>query len=309
MSDPITIFDRATVRRHRDRAAPLLDDSGFLFREVADRLADRLDDMVRDFPVALDLGARDGMLRPLLLGRRGIETLIHADLSTAMIDRASGPRLVCDEEFLPIAPASLDLVVSNLSLHWVNDLPGTLIQLRHALKPDGLLLASMFGGETLKELRQSLTEAEVEVEGGLSPRVSPFTDVRDAGMLLQRAGFALPVIDADVITVSYDSPLKLMADLRAMGESNAVAERRKGFTRRTTLLTAAQKYMETHAGPDGRAPATFQVIWIAAWAPSADQPKALKPGSAAHSLAEALKDAQEPPGPKTPGFDEDAGTH
>ncbi|MGC2854528.1 methyltransferase domain-containing protein [Novispirillum sp. DQ9] len=293
MSESMIVFDRATVRRHRDRAARGLDTFGFLFDEVADRLADRLDDVTRSFPLVADLGGRTGSLARLLTGRKGIETVVTCDISPAMAAAAPPPAVVCDEEFLPFAPGSLDLIVSNLSLHWVNDLPGLLVQARRALRPDGLFLAAMLGGDTLRELRDSLAEAEIEGEGGLSPRVSPMADVRDCGGLLQRAGFALPVVDSDTITVTYETPLGLMRDLRGMGESNAVAERRKGFSRRATLLDAARRYADKHADAEGRVPATFQIIWLTAWAPSADQPKALKPGSAVTRLEDALKAAEQ----------------
>lgn len=289
MSESMTIFDRASVRRHRDRAAAGLDGYGFLFDEVADRLADRLDDVTRTFPVAADLGGRTGTLARTLTGRKGIETLVTCDISAEMAGRAPAPAVVCDDEFLPFAPASLDLLVSNLSLHWVNDLPGLLVQARRALKPDGLFLAALLGGETLRELRDALAEAEIEGEGGLSPRVSPFADVRDCGALLQRAGFALPVVDSDTITVSYETPLALMRDLRGMGETNAVIERRKTVSRRATLLDAARRYADRHTDAEGRVPATFQVVWLTAWAPSADQPKPKKPGSATIRLEDALK--------------------
>lgn len=284
------IFDRATVRRHRDRAARRLDQYDFLFRETASRLADRLEDVARDFPLVADIGCHGGELSDAIRGRRGIETIIHSDLSPAMARRAGGVALAADEEFLPFAEGSLDAIVSNLSLHWINDLPGALIQIRRALKPDGLFLGAMLGGETLYELRQCLTHAEVQVEGGLSPRVSPFTDSRDLGALLQRAGFALPVVDSDIITVRYENPMRLLDDLRGMGESNAVAERRKGFTRRATLLTALQRYLhEYQDAEDGRVLASFQVLYIHAWAPHESQQKPLRPGSAAHRLADALK--------------------
>lgn len=292
MSESMIVFDRATVRRHRDRAAAGLDGYSFLFDEVADRLADRLEDVTRTFPKAADLGGRTGGLARLLTGRKGIETMVTCDLSEGMARRAPAPAVVCDEEFLPFAPGSLDLVVSNLSLHWVNDLPGLLVQVRRALKPDGLFLAALLGGETLRELRDALAEAEIEGEGGLSPRVSPMADVRDCGALLQRAGFALPVVDSDTLTVSYENPLNLMRDLRGMGETNAVHERRKTVARRATLLDAASRYMAGHADEEGRIPATFQIIWLTAWAPSADQPKALRPGSATTRLEDALKAAE-----------------
>jgi SAM-dependent methyltransferase len=288
LPDALAVFDRATVRRHRDRAAADFGRFSFLHEEIADRLVDRLDDTLRDYPLALDLGCHDGALARRLPGRKGIETVISADLSPAMAALAPAPALAADEEALPIAPGSVDLVVSNLSLHWVNDLPGALIQARMALRPDGLFLAAMLGGETLKELRDCLAQAEMEIEGGLSPRLSPFAGVRDAGALMQRAGFSMPVVDSDLVTVTYDHPLKLMADLRGMGESNAVAERRKGFSRRATLMTAAGIYFETYADADGRLPATFQVIYLTGWAPAPTQPQPLKPGSATMFLGDAL---------------------
>ncbi len=288
MSESMAIFNRRAHRRHRDRAAGKLDDYDFLLAEVGERLADRLDDVKRTFPLALDLGCHTGSLGRLLGGRGGIKTLVQSDLSLAMARRAEGLRLAADEEALPFAAASLDLVLSNLSLHWVNDLPGALLQIRRALKPDGLFLAAMLGGDTLNELRHAFAEAEIAEEGGLSPRLSPLAGVRDLGGLLGRAGFALPVVDADTITVSYADPLKLMRDLRGMGESNAVAARRKSFTRRRTVMAAAEKYRDTFSDGTGRMPATFQVIYLTAWAPAPGQPKPLKPGSATLSLADAL---------------------
>lgn len=283
------VFDRATVRRHRDRAAPRLEGFDFLFREVATRLADRLGDITRTFPVAADIGCHGGTLADALnRDKAGIETLVQTDLSPAMARRAGGLAVAADEEFLPFGAHSLDAVFSNLSLHWVNDLPGALIQIRQALKPDGLFLAAMLGGETLHELRHCLTEAEVALEGGLSPRISPFADSPDVGALLQRAGFSLPVVDSDLITVRYQSPFRLLEDLRGMGESNAIAERRKSFTRRETLLNALARYQESFGGSDGRVPATFHVIYMHAWAPHESQQKPLRPGSATTRLADAL---------------------
>lgn len=271
MSESMTVFNRRVVRQHRERAARAGGDRDFLFREVGDRLLDRLDDVRRRFPLALDLGCRDGLLAGMLAGRGGIESLVQCDLAPAMAQGAArlGPALAADEEALPFADGTFDLVLGNLALHWVNDLPGTLVQIRRALKPDGLFLAALLGGETLKELRQALAEAELAEEGGMSPRVSPFADIRDAGNLLLRAGFVEPVADADRIVVSYGDPFRLMADLRAMGEGNAVREARKGFTRRATIAAAARRYAELFAGPDGRLPATFQVIFLTAWAPTA----------------------------------------
>lgn len=294
MPDALLVFDRRSVRLHRERAAARLPQHDFLLREIGERLVDRLDDVRREFPIALDLGCRHGALAGDL-AVRGVQTLIHCDLAYRMVRRAAGLRLVADEEVLPFAAASFDLVISLLNLHWVNDLPGALLQIRRALKPDGLFLAALFGGETLKELRRSLAEAEIAAEGGLSPRVSPFADVRDAGNLLQRAGFALPVADVETLTVSYADPFALLADLRGMGETNAVLERRKTASRRATLFRAVELY-EQFYGNEGRVPATFQVVFLTAWAPDASQPKPVKPGSAVARLAEALEAEEIPAG-------------
>jgi len=302
MSDTMNIFDRRLVRRHRDRAAAGLAAHDFLFRETAERLADRLDDITRKFPRALDLGCHGGEIAGAALGRRGgIETLVQCDLSPAMAGRAAAngsPTLAADEERLPFAPQSFDLVISNLSLHWVNDLPGCLLQVRQCLKPDGLFLAAMLGGDTLAELRQALTEAELAETGGAGPRVSPFADLRDATGLLQRAGFALPVGDAERIEVSYPDPLALLRELRAMGESNAVRGRRGGLARRETLLRALAVYEERHHDAAERVPATFEVIYLHGWAPHDSQQKPLAPGSAAARLADALGTIERPAGEK-----------
>lgn len=293
------VFNRRAVRRHRDRAAATLAGHDFLFVEVAARLAERLDEVRRTFPVAVDLGCHTGQLGAALQGRGGIGTLIQCDLSPAMAARAPGLRIAADEEVLPFADASVDAVFSCLGLHWVNDLPGTLAQVRRCLRPDGLFLAAMLGGETLRELRRALADAEIAEEGGLSPRVSPFADVRDVGGLLQRAGFALPVVDSETITVSYPDSLKLMADLRGMGEANAVLERRQTFLRRATLAAAGARYRALYAGADGRLPATFQVITLTAWAPHASQQRPLRPGAARARLADALGTREIPAGEKT----------
>ncbi len=291
MTDSMNVFDRRLVRRHRDRAAETLDGHDFLFREVAERLADRLDDVTRQFPRALDLGCHGGEIAANLRGRGGIETLIQCDPSVAMARRAAGNgslTLAADEELLPFAPASFDLVISNLSLHWVNDLPGCLLQVRDSLKPDGLFLAAMLGGDTLQELREVLMEAELSESGGVSPRISPFADLRDAGGLLQRAGFALPVVDGDRLTASYPDILKLMRDLRLMGEGNAGQARAGRGLRRATIARADELYRQRFGDMDGRLPASFQIIYLTAWAPHADQQAALRPGSARGRLADAL---------------------
>ena len=287
----MNVFDRRLVRRHRDRAAAQLDGHDFLFREVAERLADRLDDVTRKFPLALDLGCHGGELADVLGPRGGIETLVQCDLSPAMARRAARagrPTIAADEEYLPFAPRAFDLILSNLSLHWVNDLPGALIQIRQSLKPDGLFLAAMLGGGTLDELRQALLEAELATAGGASPRVSPFADLRDAGSLLQRAGFALPVVDGDTVTVAYRDIATLMHDLRGMGETNATHGRPRGLARRAVMAAASDLYRERFADRDGRLTASFQVVYLTAWAPHDSQQQALRPGSARSRLAEAL---------------------
>ena len=291
MTDSMNVFDRRLVRRHRERAAAHLDGHDFLFREVAERLADRLDDVTRKFPRALDLGCHGGEIAAALGGRGGIETLVQCDLSAAMARRAAAngrPTLAADEELLPFAPESFDLVISGLSLHWVNDLPGCLLQVRQCLKADGLFLAAMLGGDTLCELRQSLMEAELAEAGGVGPRVSPFADLRDAGGLLQRAGFALPVVDGDRLTVNYADVLKLMHDLRGMGEGNAVQARPDRSVNQAIVARTDEIYRRRFGDADGRLAATFQIIYLTAWAPAASQQRALAPGSARARLADAL---------------------
>ena len=287
MSGPTRIFARARLARHRRRAAANFAHHDFLFRDIASRLKERLRDIDREFRSALDLGARC----PVLDGK----ALLTADLDPAL--RGKAERFVAlDEEYLPIAKGTLDLVVSNLCLHWTNDLPGALLQIRQALKPDGLFLAAMLGGETLKELRAVLTEAELELTGGAAPRVAPFADIRDAGSLLQRAGFALPVTDMDTITVTYENAFTLMAELRGMGEANALAETPAAVPMRALFPKAAAIYHDRFAATDGRISATFQIIYLHGWAPDASQQQPLKPGSAENRLAEALNSLEIPAG-------------
>lgn len=288
------VFDRAAVSAHRDRAAKKsLAEHDFLFMEAAERLCDRLDDVKRKFDTALDLGCHGGEVAKNLGTRGGIKSLTQTDISPAMAALAGQnghQTMVVDEENLPFDEGSFDLVLSNLSLHWVNDLPGALIQIRKCLKPDGLMLASVFAERTLWELRESLMGAEIEIEGGMSPRVSPFATVQDLGSLLGRAGFALPVLDTDTITVSYPDAFKLMADLRGMGENGAVSGRRKSFTRQDTILRACAYYQEKFAGEDGRVPATFDIVTMTAWAPGPNQPQPLEPGSGEVNLSLVLGD-------------------
>ena len=289
LQGPPKIFDRGAVRCHRDRAAAELFKFDFLIREVADRLADCLLDIKRDFPVALDLGCHGGQLARILAGRGSISQLVQCDLSVAMLSRAEGLRLVADEETLPFANQSFDLVLSALSLHWVNDLPGCLTQIRRTLKPDGLFLGAIMGGGTLYELRQALLTAEMETLGGASPRVSPFVDARDASALMQRVGFALPVVDTERIVLSYEDPFAMMAELRGLGESNAVVERQSRFTRRALMASAARHYHTKHAGEDGRIPATFQIVTLSGWAPHDSQQRPLQRGSGRTPLSDVFE--------------------
>jgi NADH dehydrogenase [ubiquinone] 1 alpha subcomplex assembly factor 5 len=287
--DRATVFDRSALRRQRERTAPHLDGYDFLIREVAERLRERLGDVRRAFPLALELGCHTGQLGHVLRDRKAIGRLIQTDLSLAMAQRADGLRLVADEEALPFGAEVFDLVLSCFSLHWINDLPGTLAQARYALKPDGLFLAAMPGGTTLHELREAVMRAEIELEGGAGLRVSPFVDLRDAGSLLQRAGLAMPLVDVETITVTYEHPLKLMQELRGMGEANALTERARRPLRRSTLLRAAEIYHELFADVRGRIPATFEILMLSAWKPDPGQPQPIRRGSGRVGLAEALE--------------------
>ncbi len=288
MDGPVRVFDRGLVRRRRERAAAGLPGADFLVREVGDRLVERLGDMRREFGTALVRGGHRGRFSDRLAAQPSVGGLVVTDPSLAMLEGCPGQRIVADEEALPFGADRFDLATSVQLLHWVNDLPGTLAQLRYTLRPDGLLLLALPGGETLAELRAALLDAELEVEGGAGPRVSPFLDVRDAGALLQRAGFALPVVDVDRLRVSYPDPLALLRDLRAMGETNALVERRRGL-RRETLARALSLYAERHGeGADGRVTATFDIVFLTAWKPHPSQQRPLRRGSGQVDLAQAL---------------------
>ncbi len=254
---------------------------------MAAELGERLDAVVREFGCAVDLGTPTDAVRHVLADSGKVGTVVAAAPAVAANDTAFA-RVAVDEEALPFADNSLDLIVSSLALQFVNDLPGTLIQARRALKPDGLLLATLVGGDSLSELREAFAAAESEVEGGISPRVAPFADVRELGALLQRAGFALPVIDSDRVIVRYDSVMALMHDLRRMGATNALSERRRTPLKRATLQRVVEIYAERFADADGRLRATFEIVWLSGWAPHESQQKPLRPGSAAHRLANAL---------------------
>ena len=274
-SDPTAapqLFDRSLLRARMDRArraGPVT----FLLDRVVEDMADRLQAVTRSFSDAAEIWSPGELLRKPTADR--FKTISRVDFQ--------------ETETLPLPPESIDLAVSALALQFVNDLPGALAQIRRALRPDGLLLAAMVGGDTLTELRQSFAAAEAECEGGVSPRVAPFADLRDIGSLLQRAGLALPVTDVDRVVVRYDSAFALMADLRRMGATNILIERRRTPTRRATMLRMAQIYAERFADPDGRIRATFDIIWLSGWAPHDSQPKPLRPGSAKASLEAAVK--------------------
>jgi SAM-dependent methyltransferase len=302
MSGPPRLFDRARHRRRLARAAPRYADASFLKARAAEDLVERLAAVNRDFQVAVDLGARDGSFRRALAASEAaakLEWLVETDLAPAMLRGRPGARLAADEERLPFASASLDLVVSSLALHWSNDLVGALVQIRQALRPDGLFLGAILGGATLTELRQALTAAELEVRGGAGPRVSPFADAYDAAGLLQRAGFALPVADVDKVSVRYDHLLALLADLRAMGETNVLVEGAEAPLTRAILLRAGEIYAQRFS-EGGRLVATFEILTLTGWAPHQSQPQPLRPGSAKTRLADALgtreRSAGEQPG-------------
>ena len=281
---PSDIFDRRLLRKRRDRAAARFADFDFLINEMTERVVERLADVRRSFGTTLVLGCHAGQVAARL-PQAQVGEVTQADLSPAMVAQVGGTRLVLDEERLPFGFDRFDLVIAVGNLHWVNDLPGTLIQIRYALKPDGLLLAAMPGGRTLHELRACLAEAEVQAGAG---RVGPFIDVPDAGDLLRRTGYALPVADIDTLTVTYGHPLKLLQDLRGMAESNVLTEGARASLGRRTLLETCRLYQKDHADEKGRVPATFQLLMLAAWCPGPGQPKPLRRGSGQASLADIL---------------------
>jgi len=287
MAEGPLIFDRALVRARRRRAFAA-GPATFLLDRVALDLADRLATVLRRFELALDLGTPGEVVRAALARAGSVGTIIAAGAAPDLAAARRGRSVVADEEALPFAEGAFDLVVSALALQFVNDLPGVLVQIRRALKPDGLFLAALLGGATLTELRQSFAAAESEIEGGVSPRVAPFADLRDLGALMQRAGFALPVADADRLTVRYDSAFALMRDLRRMGATNALVDRRRAPLRRATLMRMAEIYAERFADADRRARATFEIVWLSGWAPHPSQQQPLKPGMAKTRLADAL---------------------
>jgi len=292
------VFDRRLLRAHRARAAAL-GPSTFLLERIAEDLSDRLAAVLRRFDRAVDFGTPTDAVSRVLAASGKVGAVIRAaDGCYAQSLDERSLALVADEEALPFRDGALDLLVSALSLQFVNDLPGALVQIRRALKPDGLFLAALVGGDTLTELRQAFAAAEAEIEDGISPRVAPFADVRDIGALLQRAGFALPVTDVDRVTVRYASPIALMHDLRRMGATNPLAERGRRPLKRKTLRRMLEIYAERFADRDGRVRATFEIIWLSGWAPHESQQKPLAPGSARQRLADALGVKEVPAGDK-----------
>lgn len=296
--DAPIIFDRDLLVRRRNRASADAGRFAFLLDRAAEDICDRLSIVQRRFERAAVIGAHHGFLGRRVRALPNVGWAVETDSAAGMLARCDRPKVLADEELLPFRDCALDLVVSALALQFVNDLPGALVQIRRALKPDGLFLAAMIGGRTLVELREAFLVAEAAIEGGASPRVAPFADVRDAGALLQRAGFALPVADADTIDVTYATPLDLMRDVKGMGASNMLVARRRVPLHRATLLRAMEVYAERFSAADGRVHATFEIITLTGWAPHESQQKPLKPGSARARLADALRVPERPTGEK-----------
>jgi len=287
---PPQLFDRQLLRRRRNRAAGSIQSYNFLVQRAFDDIGDRVEGVMRDFDTTLILGGGPGLRDELRQRHAGTKAghVIQSDIAPAVAARLDGPALALDEEALPFSDASLDLILAPLGLHWTNDLPGVLVQLRRALRPDGFLAAALLGGNSLTELRQSLMAAEAELTGGAHARVSPLAGTFDIAALLQRAGFTMPVADIDRVTVRYDNAFALMADLRGMGETSILADRPRTPATRALFVRTAEIYAERFSDPDGRIRATFEIVHAAGWAPHPDQPKAKRPGSASVRLADAL---------------------
>jgi SAM-dependent methyltransferase len=286
------LFDtELSIARKRRALAQAVPGADFLMERAAEDLGERLSAVERRFTKAVALYCVTPAARDAVLATGKAEEVIQIEADAAFL--ADSPGFVAEPEHLPLEAGSIDLAVSLLALQEANDIPGMLVQIRRALKPDGLFLGCMAGAATLFELRDSLLAAEVELHGGASPRVIPFTDVRDAGALLQRAGFALPVADVETVTVRYDNLFGLMADLRGMGATNALEARSRRPATRTLFARAAQIYAERHSDADGRIRATFSLVWMSGWTPDPSQQKPLKPGSAQVSLTKILGDVKD----------------
>ena len=287
---PPQLFDRRLLARRLDRAARGFAGAAFLKERVSEDMLETLSAINRHFDLSLDLGARGGVFGRMLAGSAvadKIGLLIEADLAPAMLP-GHGARLALDEEALPFGDDSLNLIVSGLSLHTVNDLPGVLVQVLRALRPDGLFIGALFGGETLKELRACLMEAEIEIRGGYGPRIAPFAESPDLIDLMKRVGYAMPVVDCDRVSVSYEHPLRLLADLRRMGETNVLTERPRKGLNKAILTRMCELYIERFSDSEGRVTATFEIVTLSGWKPHESQQKPLRPGSAKMRLADAL---------------------
>jgi SAM-dependent methyltransferase len=287
MPETPCLFDQLLLRTRLKRALKK-GAADFLLERVADDFELRLQALARSFDTVADIGTFGPHAALKLVASQRFKQIIRQAPLAEVLGTGAWQNIIGETSLVPFAPQSLDAVVSLLAFQWIDDLPGLLIQIKRALKADGLLIACLLGGQTLHELRESFARAEIECEGGLSPRVSPFADLRDIGALMQRAGFALPVVDTETITVRYQTPLALFADLRAMGGTNALIERRKTPLRRKTLLRALEIYAENYSDADGRIRATFECLWVSGWTPHESQQKPLQPGSAKARLADAL---------------------
>jgi SAM-dependent methyltransferase len=298
MTDERVLFDRTLLRRRRARFAHEIAAHERVLGHVAGEIAERVALMLRPFPLALDLGAYHGLLGRKVAELPSVGAMIYAESVFAFAALCPRPALVCDEDLLPFKEASLNLVVSGLALHRVNDLPGALVQIRRALCPDGLFMAALLGAGALKEIREALIAAEAETDGGASPRVSPFGDVREYGALLQRAGFALPVADVETLSVRYPSPREAMREVRALGGGNVLLARSRKPLSRHTLERAEEIYRARYGTSDGQVTASFEIVYLSGWGPDPSQQKPLKPGSAAQRLADVLGTAEQPAGDK-----------
>lgn len=300
LAPPPSLFDRARVTRNRDRASLQFEDYAFLKARESTQLFERLQDISRSFDRALDLGAHTGQASAAMLRTGKVKDILALEAAPGMLSqlRSVGFETIAgSEDRLPFQPGTFDLIVSVLALHWANDLPGVLSQIRSVLKPDGLFLGCLFGADSLMELRAALIEAESELIGGVSPRLSPLPGLQDIAGLLQRAGFALPVADRDEVVVRYSHPMKLLEDLKGMGEQAAFMPRegqaRRPLSRRL-LARMSEIYFDRFREPDGKVRATFKIIWMSGWAPHESQPKPLKPGSGKFSLADAVRQRGKP---------------
>ena len=266
------LTDRAALIRNRKRALHMNEPALFLHEAARDEIKDRLQLVNKSFK----------------------DIAVVSGFPDFWQDAFANATPVADDDTLDLAEGSMDLILHALCLHWANDPVGQMIQARRALRPDGLFLAVLFGGSTLNELRTSLAQAESDLFGGLSARIAPMAEIRDLGALLQRAGFALPVADSLPLKVTYSSPDRLMHDLRAMGEGNALSHRPKTGTRRALFQRASEIYLERYSQSDGRIAASFELIFLTGWSPDASQPQPLRPGSATARLADALGSTETP---------------